>query len=152
MAATSPPRLNHVAISMDPAILDEKGRADILDFYGDVFGWTEGDNTGESGNPLIMMTGAFGEFIYLLPGDPWLVSPRLDHFGLQVTELSQLETILERAKARAAVDDRVSVIDIDSRTTHGPTHDYVLTNAYIGFVLPLMVELQYITKQEHAAV
>jgi hypothetical protein len=67
-----------------------------------------------------------------------------------VTELSQLESILERAKARAAVDDRVSVIDIDSRTTHGPTHDYVLTNAYIGFVLPLMVELQYITKQERA--
>lgn len=152
MAAPAPPRLNHVAISMDPAILDEKGRADILDFYGDVFGWTEGDNTGESGNPLIMMTGAFGEFVYLLPGDPWLVSPRLDHFGLQVTDLSQLQAILERAKARAAVDDRVSVIDIDSRTTHGPTHDYVLTNAYIGFVLPLMVELQYITKQERAAV
>ena len=24
-----------------------QGRAEILDFYGDVFGWTEGDNTGE---------------------------------------------------------------------------------------------------------
>ena len=144
--------MNHVAISMDPAILDDKGRAEILDFYGDVFGWTEGDNTGESGNPLIMMTGAFGEFVYLLPGDPWLVSPRLDHFGLQVAELAQLESILDRAKARAELDDRVSVIDIDSRTTHGPTHDYVLTNAYVGFVLPLMVELQYITRQERAAV
>jgi hypothetical protein len=117
-----------------------------------VFGWTEGDNTGESGNPLIMMTGAFGEFVYLLPGDPWLVSPRLDHFGLQVAELAQLDSILDRAKARAKLDDRVSVIDIDSRTTHGPTHDYVLTNAYVGFVLPLMVELQYITRQERAAV
>ena len=152
MAEAAPPRLNHVAISMDPAILDDKGRADILDFYGDVFGWTEGDNTGESGNPLIMMTGAFGEFVYLLPGDPWLVSPRLDHFGLQVAELAQLESILDRAKARAALDDRVTVIDIESRTTHGPTHDYVLTNAYVGFVLPLMVELQYLTRQERAAV
>src|SRR5258707_2517462 len=117
MADAGPPRLNHVAISMDPAILDDNGRAEILDFYGDVLGWTEGDNTGESGNPLIMMTGGFGEFVYLLPGDPWLVSPRLDHFGLQVTERSQLEEILQRAKARAAADDRVSVIDIDSRTT-----------------------------------
>lgn len=152
MAEAAPPRLNHVAISMDPAILDDKGRANILDFYGDVFGWTEGDNTGESGNPLIMMTGAFGEFVYLLPGDPWLVSPRLDHFGLQVAELGQLEAILDRAKARAALDDQVTVIDIESRTTHGPTHDYVLTNAYVGFVLPLMVELQYITRQERAAV
>ena len=45
------PRLNHVAISMDPALLDDRGRAEILDFYGDVFGWTEGDNTGEIGQP-----------------------------------------------------------------------------------------------------
>ena len=57
------PRLNHVAISMDPALLDDRGRAELLDFYGDVFGWTLGDNTGEEGNPLIMYTGAFGQFV-----------------------------------------------------------------------------------------
>src|SRR5262249_50096677 len=55
------PRLNHVAISVHPALLDDQGRAEILDFYGDVFGWTEGDNTGERNNPLIMYTGAFGQ-------------------------------------------------------------------------------------------
>ena len=44
------------------------GRAELLAFYGDVLGWSEGDNTGEAGNPLIMYTGAFGEFVYLLPG------------------------------------------------------------------------------------
>ena len=59
MSATVP-TLNHVAISMDPAVLDEQGRADVLAFYGEVFGWTEGDNTGERGNPLILYTGAFG--------------------------------------------------------------------------------------------
>ena len=31
--------------------------------------------------------------------------------------------------------------------THGPTDDYTLTNAYIGFVLPLMIELQHIERQ-----
>ena len=50
-------------------------------FYGEVFGWTEGDNTGEAGNPLILYTGAFGQFVYLLPGDPYLTAPALDHFG-----------------------------------------------------------------------
>jgi len=45
---------------MDPTVLDARGRADVLAFYGEVFGWTEGDNTGEVGNPLIMYTGAFG--------------------------------------------------------------------------------------------
>ena len=92
-----PPRLNHVAISMDPARLDDRGRAELLDFYGDVFGWTEGDNTGEVGNPLIMYTGAFGQFVYLLPGDPYLQAPAMDHFGLQVETIAELEAIVERA-------------------------------------------------------
>ena len=140
------PTLNHVAISMDPALLDDAGRADLLDFYGDVFGWTEGDNTGEEGNPLILYTGAFGQFVYLLPADPPLTAPPLDHFGMQVETLEDLHAIVARARAHAARDDRVRVIDIHSRTTHGAVDDYTLTSAYIGFVLPLMIELQHLQR------
>lgn len=142
------PTLNHVAITMDPAVLNEQGRADVLAFYGDVFGWTEGDNTGEAGNPLILYTGAFGQFVYLLPADPPLTAPALDHFGMQVETLADLHAIVDRAKAHTENDDRVRVIDVHSRTTRGPTHDYTLTSAYIGFVLPLMVELQHIERVE----
>ena len=145
-----PASLNHVAISMDPALLDARGRTEILDFYGDVFGWTEGDNTGERGNPLILYTGAFAQFVYLLPGEPFLTAPRLDHFGVQVDDLDQLHAIVDRAKARAERDDRVQVIDVEARVTHGPTHDYTLTSAYVGFVLPLMVEIQHLAKHERA--
>jgi len=140
------PRLNHVAITMDPALLDDAGRAELLAFFGDVFGWTEGDNTGETGNPLILYTGAFGEFVYLLPGTPHLVAPTLDHFGYQVDSLDELHAIVERAKAYRERDDRVEVIDVHARTTHGPEHDYTLTSAYIGFVLPLMIELQHLAR------
>lgn len=136
--------LNHVAMSMDPALLDDAGRAEIIDFYGDVFGWVEGDNTGESGNPLILYSGAYGEFVYLLPSDDHLRAPHLDHFGLKVDSLEELHAIVDRAKVRAARDPRVEIIDVHARTTHGPTRDYTLTSAYIGFVLPLMVELQHI--------
>ena len=144
----TPPTLNHVAITMDPALLDETGRAELLDFYGDVFGWSEGDNTGEAGNPLILYTGAFAQFVYLLPGHDYLRAPAMDHFGLQVATLAELDTIVERAKARQAHDERVTVIDVHARTTHGPTHDYTLTSAYIGFALPLMVELQHLERIE----
>jgi catechol 2,3-dioxygenase-like lactoylglutathione lyase family enzyme len=144
------PRLNHVALTVDPALLDAHGRAELLDFYGDVFGWTEGDNTGEQGNPLILYTGVFAEFVYLLPGEPFLVAPALDHFGLQVSTRAELERIVGRAEARRERDDRVKIIDIATRTTPGPTHDFTLTSAYIGFVLPLMVELQHIARVEHA--
>ena len=141
------PRLNHVAISMAHETLDDAGRSTILDFYGEVFGWTEGDNTGEEGNPLILYTGAPVQFIYLLPSDEPLTAPALDHFGLQVASLPELEDIVSKAKEYQACDERVRVIDIHARTTHGPTTDYTLTSAYIGFVLPLMVELQHL--QQH---
>ncbi len=140
--------LNHVAISMPPAVLDERGRADILDFYGRVFGWTEGDNTGEQGNPLILYTGAFGQFVYLLPTEPALTAPPLDHFGVVVDDLGELQAIVTRAKEFAERDDRVRIIDVHERVTHGPTHDYTMTSAYVGFVLPLMVEIQHLVRQE----
>ena len=155
MSQTAPPPverpiLNHVAFSMDPALLDDHGRAEILDFYGDVFGWTESDNTGETGNPLILYTGAYAQFVYLLPGEPYLTSPRLDHFGVLVSSLEELETTVQRAKVRQARDPRVSIIDVHSRLTQSPTHDFTLTSAYIGFVLPLMVELQHLVRHERA--
>lgn len=141
------PRLNHVAISMAPSVLDDTGRAEILDFYGDVFGWTEGDNTGEQGNPLILYTGEYGQSVYPLPGEPALTAPALDHFGLQVSTIPELEAIVERAQATAARDPRVRVIDIEARTTQGPKHTYTLTNAYVGFLLPLMVEIQHLVRE-----
>ena len=102
MSSSDPaPRLNHVAMSMDPALLDDAGRGELLDFYGDVFGWTEGDNTGEIGNPLIMYTGAFGQFVYLALGAPGSAPPAVDHFGLQVATLEELEGIVSLARARA---------------------------------------------------
>jgi hypothetical protein len=137
--------LNHVALSME---MDDAARAEILAFYGDVFGWTEGDNTGEPGNPLILYTGAFGEFVYLLPSAEPLTAPALDHFGVMVESLDELNEVVERAKGRAATDERVRIIDVHDRVTHGPTHDYTLTSAYIGFRLPLMIELQHLARHD----
>jgi catechol 2,3-dioxygenase-like lactoylglutathione lyase family enzyme len=128
--------------------MDDAARAEILAFYGDVFGWTEGDNTGEPGNPLILYTGAFGQFVYLLPSAEPLTAPALDHFGVMVESLDELNEFVERARGRAATDERVRIIDVHDRVTHGPTHDYTLTSAYIGFRLPLMIELQHLARHD----
>ncbi len=144
------PRLNHVAISVDPVVLDDGGRAQLLDFFGEVFGWTEGDNTGEAGNPLILYTGTFGQFVYLLPSDPFLTAPPLDHFGLEVATIDELTGLVARARAYQSRDDRVRIIDVHARTTHGTTHDYILTSAYIGYLLPLMIELQHLARHDRA--
>jgi hypothetical protein len=54
---------------------------------------------------------------------------------------------LNRAKAYKEKDDRVSIIDIGSMVTHHQTGDHTLTNAYIGYLIPLMIELQHIERQ-----
>ena len=142
------PRINHVAISVDAALLDREGERRSWTTSPPVFGWTEGDNTGEKGNPLILYTGSLRQFLYLLPAaDDFLVAPPLDHFGLEVASIEELQAILARAKEYQRKDDRVRIIDVGTMVTHGPTDDYTLTNAYIGFVLPLMIELQHIERQ-----
>jgi hypothetical protein len=142
------PLINHVAISVDAAVMDEAGRAALIGFFGEVFGWVEGDNSTEKGNPLILYTGETRQFLYLLPAtDDFLRAPRLDHFGLEVATLEELVEIVDRAKAYQKKDDRVSIIDLDEMITHGSTSDYTLTNAYLGFLIPLMIELQHITKR-----
>jgi hypothetical protein len=143
-----PAPLNHVAISMPRATLDDDGRADILAFYGEVFGWHELPDQDEPGDPLILATGAFGQFVYLLPSDAPMRTDPMDHFGVLAESLADLDGILDRATARAAHDPRVRVVPRHARTTHGPTADYTLTSGYVGFVLPLMVEVQHLERHD----
>jgi hypothetical protein len=103
------------------------------------------------GQPSDPLHGAPAQFVYLLPADPFLVAPSLDHFGLEVASVAELEGLLDRARAYREGDERVRIIDSSQRVTHGPTHDYVLTSAYIGFLLPLMVELQHLHRRERTA-
>ena len=102
------PVINHVAISVDAGVLDDAGRAALLDFFGEVFGWVEGDNSTEKGNPLILYTGEMRQYLYLLPAaDEYLRAPHLDHFGLEIASRDELVAILDRAKAYREKDDRV---------------------------------------------
>jgi len=137
--------LNHVAISVDADVLDDAGRAALIEFFAAVFGWTEGDNSTETGNPLIIYTGELRQYLYFLPSaGEFLRAPRLDHIGVEVASIAELRAILGRARAYQARDDRVTVIEEDEMITHGTATDFVLTHAYVGFLLPLLIELQHL--------
>jgi hypothetical protein len=124
------PRINHVAISVDADLMDEAGRADILNFFSEIFGWTEGDNSTEKGNPLILYTGSLGQFLYLLPArDEFMVTPNMDHFGMEVSSLEELTEILERVKAYKAKDDRVRFTEVGAMITTYGDKQYTLSNA-----------------------
>jgi hypothetical protein len=145
------PRINHVAISVDADVLNDEGRTALLNFFAEIFGWTEGDNSTEKGNPLILFTGALRQFLYLLPStDKFMVAPNMDHFGMEVSSKDELMEILERVRAYQAKDDRVRVTDVGTMVTLHGDNEYTLTNVYISFLIPLWIELQHIERRFEA--
>jgi predicted enzyme related to lactoylglutathione lyase len=133
------PRFNHIALTVTPDLLDGDGRADVLDFYSDVFGWTEVTQMTEPGRVLVLQAHRFDQFVFLVGGDEAArVGPR-DHFGLAVDTVDELDAVLTRAHARAAADPRVQVIDKEVEE-FGPV---TLTSFYTRFLLPMMIEVQH---------
>jgi len=133
------PRFNHVAMSMPAEALDEQGRADIIDFCHEVFGWTEIEQLTKDRQQLVLQAYTYGQFVFLIAGDEPMTAPRMDHFGMQVATMEELDGMLDRARAYKEKDPRVDIVD-KSAEDFGPL---VLTSFYVGHLLPLMVEVQH---------
>ena len=134
-----PPRFNHVAMSMAADALDEQGRLDILSFYGEVFGFEELPTLTEDRKRLVMMAYRPDQFVFLIADDPHMSGPRMDHFGMGVDTMDELDAFLARAEAYRKKDDRVDLIDKHADEYPGVT----LTSFYVRYLLPLMVEVQH---------
>ncbi|MDH4170817.1 MAG: VOC family protein [Acidimicrobiia bacterium] len=134
-----PTRFNHVAMSMPADALDEAGRADICAFYAEVFGWEEFPTMTEDRRRLVMGVHAYDQFVFLIAADEPMRTDPMDHFGMSVDSLDELDATLARAQQWQARDDRVRIV--------GPQVDdhevLQLHSFYVGFLLPLMVEVQY---------
>lgn len=134
-----PPRFNHVAMSVPAALLDADGRARLCDFYGEVFGWQELPTMTEDRRRLVLSAYRYDQFVFLIADEPHMTAPRLDHFGMGVSSLDELDELLGRAKTYASRDDRVDIID-----KHADQHPGVtITSFYVRYLLPLMVEVQH---------
>jgi hypothetical protein len=144
MAPTS--KLNHVAMSVSAHLFDEVVRAEIVAFFGEVFGWNE-QPVDEPGNPLVLRVGVDPtQFIFVQPevGDATRSGP-MDHFGVEVSSKDALDEILTSAREYRQRDRRVEIVDKQLVTT--PSADgtiaYETINCYIRFLLPLWVEVQH---------
>lgn len=146
---TRTPRFNHVAMSVSPDLLDEQGRADLVRFYGEVFGFEELPTMTEDRRRLVFGCYAIEQFVFLIAGDePPMTCPRLDHYGFSVGTEAELDAMLARAKAFRELDPRVDIIDKQVED-HGPL---AITAFYVGYLLPMMVEIQWWDfKQDRAA-
>ena len=133
------PRFNHMGISVSADLLDEQGRRDIVSFYSEVFGWQELPTETVDRYKLVLSAYSFDQFVFLIANDEPLQAPRLDHFGMGVATEEELDGFYTRALAYRERDDRVDIID--KQTEHHPGLD--LTSFYVGYLLPMMVEVQY---------
>lgn len=140
------PRFNHVAMSLPPELLDETNRADIVRFYGDVFGWNELPTMTEDRRRLVLGCHTVEQFVFLIADEHPMTCARLDHYGLSVGTEAELDDVLARAKAFREHDDRVDIID-KSVDDHGML---AITSIYIGYLLPMMVEIQWWDFKEQA--
>ncbi|MEQ1787929.1 MAG: hypothetical protein ABL966_12810 [Acidimicrobiales bacterium] len=140
-AFAKPPRLNHVAMSVAAGELDASGRASIVAFYGDVFGFEEYEDLTEDRRRLVLRAHTHEQFVFLIADDAPMAAPRLDHFGLSVATLADFEEVARRAAAwKAKEPDSVDLIEPTSEEFVGALR---LHSFYVRYRLPLMVETQH---------
>lgn len=133
------PTFNHVAMSIPAELLSPAGRKELVDFYGTVFGWQELPTETVDNHKLVMSAYTFDQFVFLIADEPHMTAPRLDHFGMGVATIEELDEFYEKAKAFREHDDRVDIIDKKAEVHPGLT----LTSFYVRYLLPLMVEVQH---------
>lgn len=120
-------------------LLGADGRRDIVAFYSEVFGWQELPTETVDRQRLVLSAYSYDQFVFLIAGERPMAAPRLDHFGMGVASEEELDEFYRRARAYRDTDPRVDLID--KQTEHHPGLD--LTSFYVGYLLPLMVEVQY---------
>ncbi|MBI3743804.1 MAG: hypothetical protein HY261_05885 [Chloroflexi bacterium] len=92
------------------------------------------------GKRLVLRLYRRGQFLYLISGSKvsWLNTP--DHFGIEVYDKATLDSMIGKAKAFKQRHPEVEIIDVKADTD---TPTLRLWNAYVRYLLPLMVEVQY---------
>jgi hypothetical protein len=133
------PKMNHVAMSVPADALDEAGRTDLVRYFKDVLGFDELAMLTEDRRRLVFSCVHWEQFIYLIAQQDPMQAPRLDHYGFSVSSREELDAAWQRAVDFRATDPRVDIIDpaVDDQGV------VKIHSIYLGYLLPMMIELQY---------
>ncbi len=132
------PRFNHVAMSVPADALDERGRAELLRFYEEVFGFTEMPGLTVDRERLVLRAYSNEQFVFLHADTEPMRCPRLDHFGMSVGSREEFDELYARARKFRERDEDVEIVESQMQ-------DYKvlkLHNFYVRYRLPMMIEVQ----------
>ena len=133
------PHFNHVAMSLPTDLLTGRNKDDITRFWSQIAGFEEIPQMTDDGKRLVLSCHAVEQFVFLIADDSPMTCPRLDHYGFSVGSLEDLEAAHARAAAFRETDDRVDLID----TTVDDYDVLKIHSFYVGYLLPMMLEIQY---------
>jgi len=94
------PTFDHVAMSVPADLLEADGRAELLRFYGEVFGWTEMPGMTLDRERMVLRVHSNEQFVFLIADAQPMACPRMDHFGLSVAAPAELYETVERARTQ----------------------------------------------------
>jgi hypothetical protein len=135
---TEIPRFNHVALTVPADLLDEAGRADLLRFHEQVFGWTEMPTLTRDRELLVLRAWSNEQFVYLHASPEPMRAGASEHFGLSVPTRAQIEEMYERAVKFREQDPRVEI-----EALHCDDFTVLKLHAfYVRFLLPVKIEVQ----------
>jgi hypothetical protein len=138
MPAESVATFNHVALSVPAELLAERGREDLLGFYGEVFGWTEMPTLTRNRELLVLRAHSNEQFVFLAASEESMRCPSGDHFGMSVDTPEALRALLGRAQAFARRDPRVEIEE-------SGVEDFGVLRLhafYVRYRLPMKIEVQ----------
>jgi hypothetical protein len=138
-------RFNHMELTLPRGALDEKTRADVKQFYGELFGFDALDVPilGQLG--LLLRTDPeTSQFLLLTETKEPMQSPGFDHLGFLVESRERVDALLARCKEWRERDPRVRIKEYEDLVAGGVTvHAF-----YVKFVLPIWFDVQ---SMEYAA-
>ena len=133
-----PARFNHMELTLPKGDL-ENHRAEISDFYGDLFGWESLSIPILGQQGLLLRTDPeTSQFILITEQTRHMKSPGYDHLGLLYDTRAEVDALLERAQKWQGRDSRVKIKEYDDLVT-GP----LTTRAfYVRHLLPIWFDVQ----------
>lgn len=132
------PRFNHIALTVAADALDADGRRALLDFYTEVFGWTEMPGMSRDRELLVLRCHSNEQFVYIHAAADPMRCGATEHFGMSVATPSDLDAIYERAR-------KFRERDTDVDLTERGMDDYTAVKVhhfYVRYRLPVSIEVQ----------
>jgi hypothetical protein len=132
-------RFNHMELTLPPGGLDDRTRAEIKRFYGEVFGWNALDVSILGQQGLLLRTDEeTSQFVLVVESRKPLDVPGYDHLGLLLEQRADVDRALGAVRAWRARDERVQIKEYEDLVQG----DVTIHAFYVRYLLPIWFDVQ----------